>query len=76
MLSPAYCSTLPPWACDDGGAARQGAVHDGADVFGVEVLGERGRADDVQEQDADLPKAFGGFGRRDCPGSLVGTELS
>ena len=39
---------------DDRGAARQGTVHHGADGFGVEVLGERGRADDVEEQDADL----------------------
>ena len=63
MLSPAYCSTLPRWACDDGGAARQGTVHHGADGFGVEVLGERGRADDVEEQDADLLERLGGFGR-------------
>jgi hypothetical protein len=30
--------------------------------FGVEVLGERGRAHDVEEQDADLPERLGGFG--------------
>ena len=42
---------------DDGRAARQGVVHDRADRLGVEVLGERGRADHVEEQDADLPEA-------------------
>jgi hypothetical protein len=43
---------------DDGGGARQGAVHHGADRFRVEVLGERGRADHVEEQDAHLPEAL------------------
>ena len=43
---------------DDGRPARQGVVHDGADRLGVEVLRERGRADHVQEQDADLPEGL------------------
>jgi len=46
----------------DGGAARQGTVHHSADGLGVEALGERGRANDVQEQDADLLERLGGFG--------------
>ena len=43
---------------DDGRAACQGVVHDGADRLGVEVLSEGGRADHVEEQDADLPEAL------------------
>ena len=39
-------------------------VHHGADGLGVEVLGERGRADHVQEQDADLLEGLRGLGRR------------
>ncbi len=48
---------------DDGRAARQGVVHRGADGFGVEVLGKRGGAHRVQEQDGDLPEALGGRSR-------------
>jgi hypothetical protein len=49
---------------DDGRAARQGVVHDGADRLRVEVLGKRGGADHVEEQDADLPQGLCGQGRR------------
>ena len=49
---------------DDGRSTCQGVVHDGADRFGVEVLSERGRADHVQEQNADLPERLCGDGRR------------
>ena len=41
---------------DDRGAARQRVVHHAADGFGVESLRERRRADDVHEEDADLPQ--------------------
>ncbi len=47
----------------DGGAAGQGVVHHGADGLGVQVLGERGGADHVEEQDADLLEGLGGVGR-------------
>jgi len=49
---------------DDLGAATQRVVHHGADRFGVEVLAQRGGADDVVEQDADLLELLLGFGRR------------
>jgi hypothetical protein len=49
---------------DDGRPARQRVVHDGADRLRVEVLGERGRADHVEEEDADLPQGLLRHGRR------------
>jgi len=52
----------------EGRAARQRAVERGLDVFRVEVLAQRGGADDVEEQYADLPQRLvegrGGLRRR------------
>ena len=45
-------------------AARQRVVHHRAGGFGVEVLGQRGRAHHVEEQDADLFECLRGFGGR------------
>ena len=45
---------------DDGREARQCAVHHGVDLLGVEVLAQRGGADDVEEQDRDLLQRLGG----------------
>ena len=53
---------LAAMGLDDRRAARERTVHHRADGLGVEVLRERGRADDVEEQDADLPEGPGGFG--------------
>ena len=61
---------------DDGRPARQGVVHHGADRLGVEVLGERGRADHVQEQDADLPEGLCGRGRRCSRGRVSAASLA
>jgi hypothetical protein len=60
MLSPAYCRTLPPCDSHDRGAALERVVHHGADLFRIELLAQRGRADDVEEQDADLLQRLSG----------------
>ena len=62
MLSPAYFSTLPRWACDDGGAASERIVHHGADRLRGRGAGQRGGADHVEEQDGDLLEGLGRFG--------------
>ena len=51
---------------DDGGAARQRAVHHRVDFLGIQVLGQRGRSDHVEEQDADLPQGLGWLGGGAC----------
>ena len=50
------------------GTAREGAVHHGVDVLGVQVLRKRGRADHVEEKNADLTQRLGGL--RGCGGWL------
>ena len=45
---------LAPCALNDSGELRKGAVHDGVDLLRIEVLAQRGGADDVEEQDSDL----------------------
>ncbi|MDQ6629127.1 MAG: hypothetical protein M3Z29_11915, partial [Pseudomonadota bacterium] len=59
---------------DDSRRAGQRVVHDAADLFGVEVLRQSGRADDVEKEDADLSETlrrrdFDGLGRRSADGS-------
>ena len=56
---------------DDRGAARERAVDHGVEVFGVELLAQRGRADHVEEQDADLLERLPAGFSRDGRGQAV-----
>ena len=57
-------ATMP---ADDGGAARQRAVHHARDLLRVEALAQRGRADDVEKEDRDLLQlGCRGAGRCEC----------
>jgi len=49
---------------DDFGAAAQRIVEHRADLLGVEPLAERGRSDDVEKEDADLPQLLRSGSRR------------
>jgi hypothetical protein len=53
---------------DDGAEARQRAVDDGVDLFGVEALRQRRRSHQVEEQDAHLAQRLPGG--RVGPGEL------
>ena len=61
---------------DDGRAARERAVEHGMDVFRVEVLAQRGGADDVEKQHADLPQCLvgGHCGQRRLQGRELGAQ--
>jgi hypothetical protein len=63
---------LAAMGIDDGGAARQRAVHHGVDVLGVEVLAQPGGTDDVEEQDGDLPERLVGWRGADRRRHIVG----
>ncbi len=60
---------LPAMALNDSRESRKGAIHDVAGLLGVEALAQRGRSDDVEEQDRDLLQCLGGNVRgrvREC----------
>ena len=61
---------------DDGAEARQRAIDHGMRLFRIETLRQGGRADEVEEQDADLaqrlPGRRGGLGQLGQPGAQAG----
>lgn len=55
---------------DEVRSAGERAVHHDEHFFGIEALRERGRSDEVKEQDGDLAQCLRWFGFEGCSGRL------